>query len=226
MYDDTDVEQIKSIPESAIHRNVDLTLLAADTEGYVRTYIVLPSTIYGLATGSIFDAKVANPHSIQVPALIKASIDRGRAGVIGSGNNVWPHVHINDIANLFLVLFNNILWEPERAGHGWEGFYFGENGSYKYGDLGAKIGEALVKTGKATEASPTPFTKEEVDKYFGGVSVFSSLCEISGLIQWDRATISAATRFVRQSVGEHWDGNRSLRPMISLGVSSLKLKLF
>jgi nucleoside-diphosphate-sugar epimerase len=180
VYDDTDVEQIKSIPESAIHRNVDLTLLAADTESYVRTYIVLPSTIYGLATGPIFDAKVANPHSIQVPALIKASIDRGRAGVIGSGNNVWPHVHINDIANLFLVLFNNILWEPERAGHGWEGFYFGENGSYKYGDLGEKIGEALVKTGKATEATPTPFTKEEVDKYFGGVSVFSSSGEIWG----------------------------------------------
>jgi nucleoside-diphosphate-sugar epimerase len=171
VYDDTDVEQLKSISDSAFHRNVDLTLLAADAEGYVRTYIVFPSTIYGIATGPIFDAEVANPHSIQVPELIKASIDRGRAGVIGEGNNVWPHVHINDIAELFLVLFNTIVQEPERAGHGWNGFYFGENGSYKYNTLGVKIGEALVKAGKATEASPKPFTKEEVDKYFGGVSV-------------------------------------------------------
>jgi hypothetical protein len=35
-YNDTDVEQIKSIPEEAIHRNVDLTLLAADKEGESR----------------------------------------------------------------------------------------------------------------------------------------------------------------------------------------------
>jgi hypothetical protein len=35
-YDDTDVEQIKSIPDEAIHRNVDLTLLAADKEGESR----------------------------------------------------------------------------------------------------------------------------------------------------------------------------------------------
>jgi hypothetical protein len=50
--------------------------------GYVKTFIILPSTIYGIATGPLFDAGISNPHSIQIPMLIKTSLDRGVAGVI------------------------------------------------------------------------------------------------------------------------------------------------
>jgi len=32
-YDDTDVEQMNSIPETQIHRNVDLLVVEADKEG-------------------------------------------------------------------------------------------------------------------------------------------------------------------------------------------------
>jgi hypothetical protein len=188
-YNDTNVEQIKSIPKDALHRNVDLELMKADEEGtscifnlshpssswvslgYVRIYIILPSTIYGLATGPIFSENLANPHSVQIPTLIKSSIDRGRAGMIGNGLNVWPHVHIDDIADLFLIVFNTILVDPEKPGHGWEGFYLGENGSYTYGEIEEEIGKVLVKLGKSKpgEEKPTPYTKEEIDKYFGGV---------------------------------------------------------
>lgn len=66
------------------------------TTGYVRTHIVLPSTIYGLAKGPLVDAGLANPHSIQIPTLIKASIDRGQAGVVGKGANLWPNVHVEE----------------------------------------------------------------------------------------------------------------------------------
>jgi hypothetical protein len=39
---------------------------------------------------------IQNPHSIQVPALIQASLERGRAGMVGQGLNVWPDVDIDD----------------------------------------------------------------------------------------------------------------------------------
>jgi nucleoside-diphosphate-sugar epimerase len=71
--------------------------------GYVRTYIILPSTIYGLGSGPVFSAGLANPHSVQIPQLIKSGLARGRVGVIGKGENVWPHVHISDIADLYMV---------------------------------------------------------------------------------------------------------------------------
>ena len=96
IYDDFNVEQYKAIPETAFHRNVDKLVHNADVEGYVRSYVVLPSTIYGIAKNALTEAGVSNPHSMQIPALIKAALDRGRPGVIGKGKAYWPSVHIDD----------------------------------------------------------------------------------------------------------------------------------
>ena len=72
-------------------------------EGYARTYIILPSTIYGLAKNQLVDAGIQNPFSIQIPLLIKASLGRGRAGMVGKGLALWPDVHIDD-GELFVPL--------------------------------------------------------------------------------------------------------------------------
>lgn len=47
-------------------------------------------------------AGIANNHSMQVPSLILAALDRQRAGMIGRGVNIWPNVHIDD-GEFFLV---------------------------------------------------------------------------------------------------------------------------
>lgn len=116
IYDDADPDQIETLPEAQIHRNVDLELLRADKEGifffvvgsclfhrakssvqgYVKIYLILPSTIYGIASGILVEKGIQNPHSIQVPALIQASLERGRAGMVGQGLNFWPDVDIDD----------------------------------------------------------------------------------------------------------------------------------
>jgi hypothetical protein len=64
--------------------------------GYIKSYIVLPSTIYGLATGKLVDMGVQNRHSVQIPFLINASLARGQAGIVGEGKNVWPNVNIDE----------------------------------------------------------------------------------------------------------------------------------
>jgi hypothetical protein len=70
----------------------------------VKTYIVLPSTIYGIATGSLVDAGLQNPFSQQIPQLIKLSLKRGRAGMVGEGRNIWPNVHIHDGRQFYTYL--------------------------------------------------------------------------------------------------------------------------
>ncbi|KAI0737098.1 NAD(P)-binding protein [Daedaleopsis nitida] len=169
IYSDLNVEQIKSIPATALHRNVDLLVFDADTQGFARTHIVAPSTIYGLAQHALVAAGVSNPHSIQVPALIKAAFDRKRAGVVGPGKALWPDVHIDDVAQLYIVLFDAIISNPDKTGHGWEGFYFGENGEHSWYDISKAIGEAFVELGISApgEAEPTPFTVDELVKYWG-----------------------------------------------------------
>ncbi|KAF9806336.1 hypothetical protein IEO21_08716 [Rhodonia placenta] len=169
IYSDTDVDQIKSIPPTALHRDVDLAIVAADEQGYARTHIILPSTIYGQAKGPLFDAGVSNPFSIQIPNLIRASIGRKQGGVVGQGKAIWPDVHIDDVSDLYIVLFDAITTNPEGVGHGFEGFYFGENGEHTWYDISKAISKALVELGVGGTDEPTSFTDEELAKYWGSV---------------------------------------------------------
>lgn len=167
IYVDTNAEQFESLPDTAFHRLVDLEVVAADKEGYVRTYIVLPSTIYGIATGKLFDLGISNAHSIQVPVAIKASLDRGQGGVIGEGKNIWPNVEIHEQAELYQVVLDAALANPNTP-HGREGYYFGASDEYKLYDLAKAYSRALYDLGKGKSPEPTPFTAEEAQKYFGG----------------------------------------------------------
>lgn len=96
VYDDSNVEQMASLAPTQMHRNVDLELLKADEEGYIKSYIILPSTIYGVANHKLTQLGIANNHSLQIPQLVGASLKRGQAGMVGEGKNVWPNVHVDD----------------------------------------------------------------------------------------------------------------------------------
>jgi hypothetical protein len=65
----------------------------------VKTYIVLPSTIFGIACTEFTEKGLQNPVSKQIPALITTSLDRGNTPIIGTGANVWPLVEIGESEN-------------------------------------------------------------------------------------------------------------------------------
>lgn len=171
IYSDNDIEAIESLPPTAWHRMVDLEIVKADKDGYVKTYIILPSTIYGIATGKIADLGVQHLHSIQLPGLIKASLARGQAAIVGEGKNIWPNVEIGEIADLYIVLYDSIVSNSATA-HGREGFYFGENGEYTLYEAAKAISEVLLAYEKVKTLEPTALTEEEYKKsplliYFG-----------------------------------------------------------
>ena len=114
-----------------------------------------------------------NPISIQVPLLIKAAIGRGQAGMVGKGHAYWPDVHIDDQADLYIILFDAILRDPEAVDHGLNGYYFGENGEHSWLQLSQAIGNALVELGAQKNPEPTAFTEPELLKYFFGWLVSS-----------------------------------------------------
>ena len=63
------------------------------------------------------------------------------------------------MADLYIVLYDAIL--EGKAGHGRDGYYFGENGHYLFKDVSAKIGEALYDLGVSETPEPNAFTEEE-----------------------------------------------------------------
>ncbi|KAF9557928.1 NAD-binding protein [Agrocybe pediades] len=180
IYDDLKPDQINALPDTQFHRNIDLEILRADEAGYIKSYIVLPSTIWGISDGPLVKKGIQNPISMQVPQLIRASLTRGRAGMVGEGKNIWPDVNIDEVADLYVVLFNAIRANPDGIAHGREGYFFGESGEHTMYEVAKAIGEALVALGKSDNPEPSTFTKEEVEKYLGGSDYLGTNSRCSG----------------------------------------------
>ncbi|KAJ7101856.1 NAD-binding protein [Mycena crocata] len=174
VYDDSDADQIETLAPTQPHRPVDLVITAADAEGYVKTYIVVPGAIYGLATGPLVDMGVQNHHSIQIPILVRAAVERGRSGMVGEGKNVWPYAEIHEVADLYIKLYDAIVADLPAAGHGREGYYFAASEEHSVYEAAAAVGSALVAVGKGENAEPTAFTQAELDKYFWGAWVLGT----------------------------------------------------
>jgi len=139
-----------NIPDTAWHRNVDLIVFAAGRSGFVDTYILCPPLIYGEGTGAL------NRESLQIPNLIRSAIKNKRAGHVGKGLNTWSNVHVEDLADFFLILLDKAL--KGEAPKNDDGLYFSENGENNFKVVTDKIGEVLKKKGIASEA-----TSEDLD---------------------------------------------------------------
>ncbi|KAE9407774.1 NAD(P)-binding protein [Gymnopus androsaceus JB14] len=136
IWDDTNPNQIETLEPTQPHRPGDLKIVAADAEGYVKTYIILPAAIWSIAKGHLFDSGISNKKSGMI-ALIRAS----------SG-----------------TMLKFTISGTFNPGHGREGYYFGANEEHTFYQLGEAISEAMLKLDKGSGGAPTSFTKEEFDK--------------------------------------------------------------
>jgi hypothetical protein len=82
------------------------------------------------------------------------------------GANIWPHVNISDIGNLFSLVYAGAL--RTGIGHGKSGYYFGISGEYTMLSVTQVIGSTLEKNGWASNGQVTAFTDVELRKYYGG----------------------------------------------------------
>jgi nucleoside-diphosphate-sugar epimerase len=98
----------------------------------MRGVVIAPSLIYGRGRG-------LNPDSVQVPWLVALARKAGVAKHIGSGENRWANVHIDDLVPLYLTAI-------ERAPAG--AFYFAENGETSMREACEAISRMLGQGGK------------------------------------------------------------------------------
>jgi hypothetical protein len=98
------------------------------------------------------------------------------------------------VADLYALLFDATRKDPQRIGHGREGYYFGENGELALSQIALRIHDALTKSGKITEQTVVNLTTEEAKGYYGGVS-------------WKRCFI---TTECRHTIADHDNFRRGL----------------
>jgi nucleoside-diphosphate-sugar epimerase len=105
---------------------IDNLVLDAAKRG-VRSAVICNTLIYGHSLGVKRD-------SVQLPRLLKQAQKSGVVRHVGSGQNIWSNVHIEDVVALYsLALAKN------PAGT----FYFVESGEAAFADMSNAIAKAL-----------------------------------------------------------------------------------
>ncbi|KAI5289706.1 hypothetical protein KEM52_000685, partial [Ascosphaera acerosa] len=133
------VGALTSLPADALHRSVDMIVLAAGAgSGPVKTAIVAPPLIYGQGRGP------GSSRSIQTPNLAKAILERGKGFQVGAGDSTWNYVHLYDLTDLYLQLgeaavANAAGGQVKDGMWGEKGYYFAESGTVRFGDLSAEV---------------------------------------------------------------------------------------
>jgi nucleoside-diphosphate-sugar epimerase len=128
------------VAPAKLHRHELNQLILRSADQGVRSIVICPSHIYG-------DGRGANPRSLQIPFLLDNALTQGVVEVVGRGVNRWSHVHIDDLAELYLLAL-----EGAPAGS----FYFAESGEASFSELGEalaqKLGMGPVRSLTAEEA--------------------------------------------------------------------------
>lgn len=106
----------------------------------VRSVVLCNSLIYGQGLGM-------HGESVQVPTLARLARQRGVASHVGRGLNTWSTVHIEDMADLYLLAL-----EKAPAGS----FWFVENGEASFRDMASALGRSL---GLGSRTEPWPIAE-------------------------------------------------------------------
>lgn len=122
---DEDTPFIIEAPKQARY-DIDLRMMAAADQG-IRSVVICPSNIYGVGHG-------LTDHSFQLPFLMARARETGVMRIVGAGVNRWSNVHIDDVAQLFLLAV-------EKAPAG--AFYFLENGEASFIDMAAALAKRM-----------------------------------------------------------------------------------
>ena len=128
---------LQTLPERLLRVEVERSVLGAAGRG-VRSVVIRPALLYGRGLG-------LNPHSHQLPQLARITVARGRPAHVGRGLNVWSHLHIDDLAELYL---RTLADAPPGS------LYFAESGEASWRDMAIGIGRAVGLSGEP-EALPT-----------------------------------------------------------------------
>ncbi|CAE6448499.1 unnamed protein product [Rhizoctonia solani] len=181
IWNDNDINDIKSIPPTQPHRDVDLEIFGAHEREEIDAYIIAPSCVYGPRDGP------GNKVSVQIPRLIRAAIEFKQPVYVGKGTNLWNNVHITDLVQLYTLVLNLALsvhiGETPRP-EVFANFYFGSVGEHAWGDIAKKLGPILLKKGKVEKAEARSIKADEVENFTALITNSRSIAERSRKLGW------------------------------------------
>ncbi|KAI2468607.1 NAD dependent epimerase/dehydratase family protein [Annulohypoxylon bovei var. microspora] len=123
-------------------RTTELAVVDTGLELGVKTLVIMSPTIFGFGTG------LWNKLSVQIPLLASAALQNKRAVVVGDGKGTWDHVHIEDLAELYVLVVGRIL---EKGGKdvptGKKGIIFSGNGRHLWLEVTQGLADVIHEKG-------------------------------------------------------------------------------
>jgi nucleoside-diphosphate-sugar epimerase len=163
-YDDLEkVSELTSLPDSAVHRDVDKLVLAASSDA-VKTAIISPPTIYGRGRGP------GNQRSMQVYNLAALGLKEGQVVQAGAGLTEWDNVHIHDLSNLYTLFVDAIIAnnkELDTELWGPNGYFLAENGHHVWGEVSKQVAEAAFDQGYIKTKELSVVTSQDRERLAG-----------------------------------------------------------
>jgi len=125
-----DIYYEDNLPEPTVDKAdrvaIDNLVLAAAKDG-VNSAVICNTLIYGHSLGVKRD-------SVQLPRLLKQARKSGVVRHVGTGQNIWSNVHVEDVVALYLLALTKNV--PGT-------FYFVESGEASFIDMTTAMAEAL-----------------------------------------------------------------------------------
>lgn len=149
-------------PETYSQRVTDLAVTDTADELGVKSYIVIPPTIYGKGTG--FFATISQ----QIPHLARLALREGQVISINEGKSIWNHIHVEDVADFYSFLLARVLkGDNEAVTSGKRGYFFIQDSEHTWADIANGIAASLVTQGVLDSAEVRQESADWVGEHLG-----------------------------------------------------------
>ncbi|KAF9871996.1 NAD dependent epimerase/dehydratase [Colletotrichum karsti] len=179
-------EEQEEAKEAYAQRTTEIAVIKTAERTGVKSYIMMPPTIYGRGTGFF------NQGSMQIPSIIRGAIQLGYSPYINDGSCSLGHVHVTDLALLYELVLSKIL-AGEDIPSGRRGIYFSNTGSHNWLEIATEVGKAGVRLGALESAEPRSISFDEARSTF--------LNAPSQIIEMNYAANSATTPALAAELG-------------------------
>ncbi|KAF2088955.1 NAD(P)-binding protein [Saccharata proteae CBS 121410] len=165
--DIADIDELWSLPDDALHRNVDKIVQAAwEQQGErLKTAIVCPPDIYGRGRGAV------RTQSVYMPFLVRECERIGRPFYAGDGGNARSWVHVEDLMVVYLSLVEAAAAGGGGAGWGRDGYYFAASQEASQIDVSRAAGKLLKAKGIIPDSEPVQLPTKQIDAMMASMGI-------------------------------------------------------
>ncbi|KAI0271295.1 hypothetical protein BC834DRAFT_858704 [Gloeopeniophorella convolvens] len=175
VWNDANPDDIRSITADRLHGPVDVAILQAGEARYIDTHIISPGGVIGEARGAPVLAG-----SIFIKLLIQFLTQKQRVAYLGEGTNRFYMVELNDLVDLYLLVFARVLSGADKDKSAYERYYIGAVNPLPLKTIMTAVGEKLARRTVIPDATPVSISVE-------GADALSQVFAADQRLEYDRA---------------------------------------